>query len=151
IRRLNAKTGNSYRLPSEAEWEYACRTGSRDEYCGGNNLDAVGWYGALAHPVGNSAKTTNPVARKQSNAWGLYDMSGNVGEWTQDCWNESYSGNGAPNDGSVRTDGDCSKRVVRGGSWIDAPWFERSASRIKLSPPYRSGSVGFRLARTLSP
>lgn len=100
VRRLNAKTGKVYRLPSEAEWEYACRAGGRDEYCGGNNLDAVGWY------RGNSSGKTQAVAGKQANAWGLYDMNGNVWELTQDCWSERHSG--APNDGTVRAGGDCS-------------------------------------------
>ena len=78
IEKLNTKTGKKYRLPSEAEWEYACRAGGQHEYCGGNNLDSIAWYGALAKPAGNSNKTTNPVAAKQANAFGLYDMSGNV-------------------------------------------------------------------------
>lgn len=149
IRRLNAKTGKNYRLPSESEWEYACRAGSRDDYCGGNNLDAVGWYGAYATPVGNSAKTTNPVARKQANAWGLYDMSGNVWEWTQDCWNASYGG--APSDGSAWTSGSCTQRVARGASWFTGPQYARSAYRSRYTSTNRYNSVGFRLARTLSP
>lgn len=142
IRRLNAKTGKQYRLPSEAEWEYACRSGSRDEYCGGNNPDAVAWHG------GNSPPSSTAVARKQANAWGLYDMSGNVAEYTQDCFNKGYSG--APNDGSAWTSGNCSWRVVRGGSFGLVPEYVRSAKRgIAKSDryPYR----GFRLARTLSP
>lgn len=145
VRRLNAKTGKSYRLPSEAEWEYACRAGGRDEYCGGNNLDALGWCHAAAKPV----RSTNPVARKQANAWGLYDMSGNVDEWTQDCQNYNYSG--APNDGSAWTGGDCSIRVTRGGSWDGISHSARSASRVWFTSSLQHRSFGFRLARTLSP
>lgn len=128
IRKLNVKTGKTYRLPSEAEWEYACRAGARHAYCGSDTIEAVAWYGAYATPVGNSGKTTNPVARKQANAWGLYDMSGDVWEWTEDCWNGSY--NGAPSDGSAWTTGECSVgRVLRGGSWGGSPRSARSAIR----------------------
>ena len=137
VSRLNAKTGKTYRLPSEAEWEYACRAGSREEYCGSNRVDDVGWY---------SGKATNPVAGKQANAWGLHDMSGNVWEWTEDCWNGNYSS--APTDGSAWTAGDCSRRVVRGGSWLLIPLFLRSASRYWDSSWFRNIYIGFRVART---
>lgn len=148
VRKLSAQTGKSYRLPSEAEWEYACRAGGRHEYCGGDHLDAVGWYGAHATPTGNSGKTTNPVARKQANAFGLYDMSGNVWEWTEDCWNASY--NGAPGDGSAWTTGECSVgRVLRGGSWYFIPQVARAAYRNRSDASNRVGSIGFRLARML--
>lgn len=145
IQQLNAKTGKSYRLPSEVEWEYACRAGGRHRYCGGNDLNAVGWYGAFVGSAGNSSATTNRVAGKQANAWGLYDMSGNVWEWTQDCRNQNYEG--APSDGSAWTTGNCRRRVLRGGSW-DAPSlsFERR-SDFEIST--RSISNGFRLARSL--
>ena len=106
ISRLNAKTGKSYRLPSEAEWEYACRAGRRDAYCGSGRADDVAWH------YGNSGRSSHPVAGKKANAWGLYDMSGNVWEWTEDCWNGNYIG--APTDGTPWTTGDCSSRVVRG-------------------------------------
>jgi len=124
---LSRKTGKQYQRPSEAEWEYACRAGAQQKYCGSDNLDAVGWYD------GNSGNTTHPVRQKQSNAWGLYDMSGNVWEWTQDCW-----------------EGRCGKRVVRGGSWINSgPESARAADRSGLDSAYRSSSLGFRLSRTL--
>ncbi len=106
VSRLSAKTGKTYRLPSEAEWEYACRAGGRHEYCGSDRADEVSWYS------GNSGNATHPVAGKKANAWGLHDMSGNVWEWTEDCWNQNYSN--APTDGSVWTSGNCSQRVVRG-------------------------------------
>ena len=147
VRKLSANTGKTYRLPSEAEWEYACRAGGRHEYCGGDNLDAVGWYGAYATPKGNSRESTNPVARKQANAFGLYDMSGNVWEWTEDCWNDNYSG--APSDGGAWTSGDCGRRVLRGGSWINEPQNARAAERIRGGSTGRSNISGFRLARML--
>ena len=137
ISRLNAKTGRTYRLPSEAEWEYACRAGSREEYCGSNRVDDVGWY---------SGKATNPVAGKQANAWGLHDMSGNVWEWTEDCWNRNYSS--APTDGSAWTAGDCSQRVVRGGSWSGVPQNLRAALRFGSTSANRDVINGFRVART---
>ena len=146
IQRLNSKTGKQYRLPSEAEWEYACRAGGRQEYCGSDSLDSVGWYGAYATPVGNSAKTTNRVATKQANAFGLYDMSGNVFEWVEDSYHDSY--NGAPTDGSAWS-GDGAKRVLRGGSWFSVPSLARSAVRINVTPAYRDYDDGFRVARTL--
>jgi formylglycine-generating enzyme required for sulfatase activity len=105
-------------LPSEAEWEYACRADGKNEYCGGDNLASVAWYGAYAKPVGNSAETTNRVAGKQANAFGLFDMSGNVWEWVEDSYYESYAG--APTDGSAWP-GDGAKRVLRGGSWSNYP------------------------------
>ncbi len=141
VRKLNQKTGKIYRLPSEAEWEYACRSGGKQEYCGGEGIDSVGWY------AGNSGSKTHSVAGKQANAWGLYDMSGNVWEWTQDCWNESYTG--APGDGSAWTSGDCGQRVLRGGSWNGKPQYARAAIRSGTGTAERSLSNGFRLARML--
>ena len=137
VSRLSAKTGKTYRLPSEAEWEYACRAGGRQEYCGGDSADNEGW---------TSRKATNPVAGKQANAWGLHDMSGNVWEWTEDCWNQDYSN--APTDGGVWTAGDCSRRVARGGSWSSDPLDLRSASRSWGTAASRSNVSGFRVART---
>lgn len=150
IRKLNTKTGKLYRLPSEAEWEYVCRAGGQQEYCGSDNLDSVGWYGAWMKPPGNSGNKTNPVAAKQANAFGLYDMSGNVDEWVEDSWHDDY--NGAPTDGSAwQRDG--AERVFRGGSWIHEPQSARAAGRSgKLGwgkPENRHEFVGFRLVRTL--
>ena len=140
VSRLSAKTGKTYRLPSETEWEYACRAGGRQEYCGSDRADNVGWYYV------NSGNATHPVAGKQVNAWGLHDMSGNVWEWTEDCWNQNYSN--APTDGSVWTSGACSQRVVRGGSWINNPQYLRSASRFRSTTANRYYNLGFRVART---
>ena len=143
IEKLNAKTGKKYRLPSEAEWEYACRAGGKHEYCGSDNLDSIAWFGGLAQPAGNSGKSTNPVATKQVNAFGLYDMSGNVWEWVEDVYHPNY--NDAPADGSARQ-GDSLLRVPRGGSWS---FLQRAAKRSGSESDFRYGTIGLRLARTL--
>ena len=141
LQKLNAKTGKQYRLPSEAEWEYACRAGGNHEYCGGNDLNAVGWTKE------NSGKKIQFVGKKRANAFGLYDMSGNVFEWTSDCLNVNYSG--APSNGSAWTSGDCSGRVVRGGAWSDSAVHARAARRLSIVVGIRHDGLGFRLARTL--
>ncbi len=138
---LSKKTGKPYRLPSEAEWEYACRGGAQQEYCGSDNVDSVAWYG-----YEKSSKTTHPVAGKQANAFGLYDMSGNVWEWVEDSYHDSYSD--APKDGTA-WGGDGAKRVLRGGSWGNGPQFARAARRFRYEPALRYISFGFRLARML--
>lgn len=143
IKKLNAKTGKQYRLPSEAEWEYACRAGSQQEYCGSDNPDSVAWNNAN---TGGFFNNPFPVAKKQANAFGLYDMSGNVWEWVEDTYHDSYTG--APTDGSAWV-GDSSLRVLRGGSWGKLPKFSRAAARHKFGTNYRDFSFGFRLARTL--
>jgi formylglycine-generating enzyme required for sulfatase activity len=125
IQKLNAKTGSQYRLPTEAEWEYACYGGIQSEYCGGNDVDAVAWTDSKDN------EQTHPVGQKQANGYGLYDMSGNVMEWTNDCW-----------------EGNCSRRVFRGGSWINDSWGARVSYRISFSTAIRNSSGGFRLART---
>ncbi len=141
IKRLNSKTGKDFRLPSESEWEYACRAGGNDEYCGGRNVGKFAWY------LFNAGAKTHAVKQKMPNAWGLYDMSGNVWEWTQDCWNNNY--NGAPTDGSAWTGGDCGSRVLRGGSWSDSQEFLRAANRSESTIGKRDAEFGFRIARTL--
>jgi formylglycine-generating enzyme required for sulfatase activity len=110
IRRLNGMRGRfTYKLPSEAEWEYACRAGTTGDYAG--NLDAMAWYGK------NSGNKTHPVGQKQPNALGLYDMQGNVWEWCQDWYHDGYSG--APTDGSAwMGGGDPGNRVIRGGAML---------------------------------
>lgn len=143
IKQLNKiDGGNQYRLPSEAEWEYAARAGATTTYSCGDSagcLDGVAWYD------GNSGKTTHPVGEKQPNKWGLYDTTGNVWEWTQDCWNKNYSG--APTNGGAWTSGDCGYRVNRGGRWGSNAYSSRSAIRSINSPDLRFGFVGFRLVR----
>lgn len=138
IVRLNAQSGKHYRLPSEAEWEYACRAGGTQRYCGGDNPDELAWYGD--RKIGHSP---HPVAGKKPNAWGLYDMSGNVWEWVEDCYAHRYS------DGRSRTVGRCDARVLRGGSWSNEADTPRSANRYKRSANDRFNNNGFRLARGL--
>lgn len=142
IRRINARTGKQYRLPSEAEWEYACRAGGRDEYCGGGNLDAVAWYTA------NSSDKTQPVGQKKPNAFGLYDMSGNVWEWVQDAYSSNYQG--APTDGSAWDVGsEPTYRVLRGGSWSNLNGIVRATYRYRGPRDQRDEYFGFRLVRVL--
>ena len=147
IRKLNEKvSGKSdgpYRLPSESEWEYGCRGGvGGEEYCGGDDVNSVAWS------FKNSGKKTQRVGTKSANRWGLHDLSGNVWEWVEDCWNESYRG--APSTGEAWTSGDCSRRVVRGGSWGNEPASVRSALRLWNDAADRYDRfIGFRVARTL--
>ena len=140
IQKLNAKTGKQYRLPSEAEWEYACRAGGRQAYCGSDDLDSVAWHD------GNSGNRTHPVAEKQANSFGLYDMSGNVWEWVGDSYHADYKG--APTDGSA-WQGDDANRVLRGGSWIVSPRVGHEAGRNWYEPGSSYYNLGFRLARML--
>jgi formylglycine-generating enzyme required for sulfatase activity len=136
IKKLNAQNdGYTYRLPSEAEWEYACRAGTTGDYAG--NLDAMAWYND------NTNGTLHPVGQKQPNAWGLYDMHGNVLEWCQDWYHDSY--NGAPMDGSAWVSGGGQKRILRGGSAYNHAIGLRSAERVRTPPDNRSNIIGFRL------
>jgi formylglycine-generating enzyme required for sulfatase activity len=143
IQKLNAKTGKQYRLPNEAEWEYACRAGNQQEYCGSDNADSVSWSSFNSGSF--FFNTPHPVATKQGNAFGLYDMSGNVWEWVEDSYHDNYTG--APVDGSAWEGG--SMHVLRGGSWGYDQKYGRAASRSKFGPSYRYYSYGFRLAKTL--
>ncbi|MDS4068697.1 MAG: formylglycine-generating enzyme family protein [Candidatus Competibacter sp.] len=140
LARLNGRTGGTYRLPSEAEWEYACRGGvAGQRYCGGDDEDRVAWY------YGNSGNKTHSVGRKAANGYGLYDMSGNVWEWTCSLYDSDYGG--AEKECTTRdTPG---ARAVRGGSWDDLPAWVRSAYRLRNAPPDRDNDAGFRLARSL--
>lgn len=137
---LNRETGAEFRLPSEAEWEYACRSGGKSQvYCGGSNLGDLAWYNS------NSGSKTHSVGQKAPNGLGLYDMSGNVWEWTEDCYSSDY--NGAPADGSAWLSGNCNLRVGRGGSWYSKPRGVRAAHRYIGGRAIRSGVNGFRLAQ----
>jgi formylglycine-generating enzyme required for sulfatase activity len=138
IRKLGTQSGKSFRLPTEAEWEYAARSGGKDEkYAGGGNLDAVAWYD------GNSGDKTHPVAQKRSNGLGLYDMSGNVWEWCHDWFGRSYYRNSPRNNPQGPSSG--SVRVGRGGSWGDRAGGCRSALRLQVAPGNRYDILGFRL------
>lgn len=130
-----------YRLPTEAEWEYACRAGRPGNFCGGDDVDALAWH------AGNSGGRPQPVAGKQANAFGLYDMSGNVWEWVEDCRHNSYRG--APEDGSAWTSG-CrgDHRGLRGGSWYVDAKITRAAYRGSYLPTRRNAYYGFRIARS---
>ena len=139
IRELNAMTGQNFRLPTEAEWEFACRGGNNSrgyKYSGSNYIDNVAWYD------GNSEDKTHPVATKLPNELGLYDMSGNVWEWCSD-WNGKYS-SGAQTNPKGPYDG--SYRVIRGGSWIFSVGYCRSSRRYNDIPMYRNYCFGLRLA-----
>ena len=143
---LTTKTGKGYRPLSEAEAEYAARAGSTTAYPWGEDPGTNrANFGFSGSPW--SDKQTAPVGSFAPNDFGLYDMIGNVWEWTQDCWNDSYSA--APVDGSPWLTGDCGRRVVRGGSWLDGPGSARAAFRFRNGPGFRNYNQGFRLARTL--
>jgi formylglycine-generating enzyme required for sulfatase activity len=141
-------TGKPYRLLTEAEWEYAARAGTTTPYFWG---DEIGKGNANCNGCGNQwdNRQTAPFGSFKPNAFGLYDMAGNVWQWLQDCYQDNY--NEAPMDGSARTSGDCSRRVVRGGSYSTVPRLLRSAGRIGSPSDNRSGNVGFRVGRTLTP
>jgi sulfatase modifying factor 1 len=132
------RDGVTYRLPTEAEWEYAARGGGASAYAGSDNLDAVAWYN------GNSGNTTHAVCGKQRNGFGLCDMSGNVWEWTAD-WYGNYGG--ATVDPTGAASG--SYRVDRGGSWYYDPVSARVANRGMLDPGRRSYYLGLRLRRSV--
>ena len=145
---LSRKTKKPYRLLSESEWEYAARAGTQTAYSWG---DEIGVNRANCDGCGSQwdDSKTAPVGSFGANAWGLYDMHGNVTEWVADCWNDSYAG--APADGSAWLTGNCAVRVLRGGSWYNNPSFLRAAYRIRNSTGIRSIRIGFRVARTLTP
>jgi len=145
IEKLNEfEKTKAYRLPTEAEWEYACRARTNTEYSFGDDATKLGEY---AWYSGNSESETHSVATRKPNAWGLYDMHGNVWEWVEDDWHESY--NGAPDDGSAWIDNPRgSSRVLRGGGWGNHALICRSAKRLGDRPDSRFGIVGFRLSRS---
>ena len=156
VQNLSQKTGKQYRLPTEAEWEYAARAGSQTMYFFGDDasqLERYAWFDK------NTAKVfqplflfnllgakTNPVGEKLPNSFGLHDIYGNVSEWTQDCWNENY--NGAPRDGSAWAVGDCRQRVLRGGPMALSADLLTSYTRHRFSRDQKNYMTGLRVART---
>ncbi len=141
IKKLNKKEStDKYRLPSEAEWEYAARAGTTTRYSFGDDDSKLGEYAWYSK---NSGDKTHPVGKKEANPWGLYDVHGNVWEWVQDQWHDTY--NGAPTDGSAWEDGVSAARVVRGGGWILYYGICRSAVRSRNGPDYCARDLGFRL------
>jgi formylglycine-generating enzyme required for sulfatase activity/Tol biopolymer transport system component/poly(3-hydroxybutyrate) depolymerase len=159
---LSAKTGHVYRLPTEAEWEYAARAGTTTARYGSDNPTELCRYSNVGdldyseqHPADSDVNRacrdgyafTSPVGSFPPNQFGLYDMLGNVMDWNEDCWNANYSG--APTDGTAWQSGDCGRRVVRGGSWDASLSVVRSANRRGVPTFYRTTTFGFRVARTL--
>lgn len=141
IAKLNSRNPRAkYRLPTEAEWEYAARAGTAGDYGGTGVLDDMAWYWR------NSAAATHPVALKNANAWGLYDMHGNVWEWVQDWYVSNYYGSSPPLDPPGPDSG--SYRVLRGGSWAEFENSARSAYRGFNFPSSTHVSIGLRLARS---
>lgn len=147
VRILSERTGKQYRLPSEAEWEFAARAGGAGNWGFGSDdayLDGIAWY------TSNSLGRAHMVGSKKANAYGLYDMHGNVWEWVQDIWHNDY--NGAPTDGSAwMSGGDEERRVLRGGSWFDKPKSLRSTYRSWNTPIIHYYGAGLRVARDPSP
>ena len=161
---LSARTGKPYRLPSEVEWEYAARAGSVTRYSWGdgaewvcNHANVLDAQGREAHPKWNWSvvcddghPATAPVASYQPNAWGLYDLAGNVWEWTADCWHPDYTG--APLGSApwlAEQAGDCTRRVNRGGGWGNNPRTMRSSTRDADAVDGSGDALGFRVARSL--
>ena len=150
---LNEDTGGGYRLPSESEWEYAARAGTRTRYSWGDEINCgQARYGRRSGgECSDSFDGTYSVGSFEPNAFGLFDMHGNVWEWVEDCWHDNYED--APTDGRAWTSGCGSdvRAVVRGGSWYDIPWNLRSAYRYWIGPSDRGGNLGFRLVQDLNP
>lgn len=143
VEKLSKKTGKTYRLPTEAEWEYAARAGSTKEFFESDDpssLDTYAWFNA------NSSMEVHAVGQKKPNHFGLYDMHGNVWEWTQDCWNPDYKG--APKTQAAWEQGNCESRVNRGGSWFNVSRMLRSAFRSRFATTLTSPYFGLRVARS---
>jgi formylglycine-generating enzyme required for sulfatase activity len=147
IQKLYEKEGNDrHRLPTEAEWEYACRAGTTNVYSFGDNKSQLEEYAWFAD---NSQSKTHPSGTRKPNPWGLYDMHGNVYEWVEDDYHDNYKN--APDDGSSWVDDPRGTlRVIRGGSWFNDSQYCRSANRYSISPNLRLNFIGFRLARSVT-
>jgi formylglycine-generating enzyme required for sulfatase activity len=149
---LSQKTGKPYRLPSEAEWEYAARAGTTTAFSFGAGLtpQQANYDGTTAYAdssVGMNRKQTLPVGSFPANAFGLHDMHGNVSEWTEDCWHDGYAED-APANGAPYLAPECGEHVTRGGSWEDPPAELRAAARAGTRRDEQSSSLGFRVARS---
>ena len=139
-KRLSGKANETYRLPTEAEWEYACRAGTESVYFWGNTFDGdFAWYRA------NSDGQTHPVGLKKPNAWGLRDITGNVWEWCSDLYAEDYYSNSPESDPRGAIIG--VRRVYRGGSWINSAGMHRASDRLRVTPDARDDNIGFRIVR----
>ncbi len=152
---LSRKTGQSYRLLSESEREYVTRAGTVAPFWWGQTItpDQANYDGTAnvyeGGQKGEYRQKTVPVKSFQPNPWGLYQVHGNVWEWVEDCWNDNYDG--APADGSAWAGDDCSRRVLRGGSWGIDPRVLRAAFRSSYFPTFRDAYTGFRIAKTIGP
>ena len=159
---LSKKTGHTYRLPSASEWEYAASAGGSPASALASDLasackqaNVADQAAAQRYPGWNVLACNDryvqsaPVGTFAPNAFGLHDMIGNMFEWVQDCWSDSYQG--APSDGSARLQGDCASREMRGGSWFTSPDYLRASYRNRFAHDYRSSSVGFRIVREIDP
>ena len=153
VKWLSRETGESYRLLSESEWEYMARAGTTGPFHFGATLSTAqaNYDGRFTYGSGREGRyreRTEPVGSFPVNAFGVHDVHGNVSEWVEDCWHRSYAG--APADGRAWTvGGDCGRRVLRGGSWLNGPQFLRSANRFWNTAGFRDDFAGFRVARTL--
>ena len=147
---LSGQTGKRYRLPTEAEWEYAARAGTETDYWWGNQIGAKRANWARGDPGWVKHRPSN-VGHFPPNPFGLYDTAGNVWEWVEDCWHENYEG--ASTDGSAWLEsngGDCGQRVMRGGSWASGPGLLRASGRFRFSvADLRNSDIGFRLAQDI--
>ena len=151
---LSQRTGKHYRLLSESEWEYVARAGTTGPFHTGSTIssDQANYDSSYTYGSGQKGRyrgQTVQVGTFAPNAFGLHEVHGNVWEWTQDCWNDRYTG--APTDSRAWETGECERRVLRGGSWGDVPWLLRSADRDKNDSSIRDLKIGFRIARTLTP
>ncbi len=141
IKKLNAKTGKNYCLPSEAEWEFAAGGGNKSKeymYAGSNNISKFAWYD-------ENSNETHPVGQKKPNKLGIYDMSGNVWEWCQDNWHKNYKL--APNNSFAWESNKNSDRVIRSGSWDNWAYISRITNRSNRLPSEKDFDIGFRLSR----
>jgi formylglycine-generating enzyme required for sulfatase activity len=143
---MSKRPGKPHRLPTEAEWEYAARGGSTTSFWWGKEVGTG--HAQCAECGGSENDRPAPAGSFRPNAFGLYDTAGNAAEWVEDCWNASYRG--APNDGSAWTSGDCSLRVLRGGSFGDKAIAVRSSARFRYDADVRYYANGFRVARDLN-